>query len=348
MNTFGMKVSAAAFVEYGSEEELVEVFSSVISNLPSPVFHIGGGSNLLFTSDFKGTVLHSAIKYIEPLEPVAGEVLVRVGSGVVFDDFCDWAATNGLWGAENLSDIPGEVGASAVQNIGAYGVEVKDIIFKVRCFDTLTRKFVEFSPKECRYGYRDSIFKNAAKGRYVVSAVTFRLSRTAGPVLGYGHLKTAVEEAAKQTANRTADGAASGAVTPALVRQTVVSIRNTKLPKPEEIGSAGSFFKNPVVPKSDYDRVRNISEFEFGPDCKVPFYDMGSGFVKIPAAWLIEKCGWKGHREGNVGVYQHQPLVIVNLTGKACPGEIVELERKVMQSVKDKFGITLHPEVEHI
>ncbi len=345
MNTFGMKVYCACFVEYDSVEQLKGVFceSDCVPSLsrpefPQPFMHIGGGSNLLFTRDFPGTVFHSGISFINELSSSEnGEVIVEAGAGVIWDDFCAWCAEKGLWGPENLSGIPGEVGAAAVQNIGAYGVEVCDMIREVRCFDTLTGASRVFGVAECRYGYRDSIFKDTAKGRYIVTSVVFRLSEVPRPRLDYGHVRSAVESAAP-----------SGVITPGLVRRTVTGIRDSKLPSPSVMGSAGSFFKNPVVPKSDYDRVANYARAHNGDEYIVPHYDAGSGFVKIPAAWLIDQCGWKGYREGNVAVYEKQPLVIVNFTGKASPDEVVALENKIVASVKSRFGIELHPEVEHI
>ena len=330
MNTFGMKVKARCFMEYDSVADLVDI---EFGELARPVLHIGGGSNLLFTDDFKGTVLHSKIDFIEVLEG-GEEVLVSVGAGVVFDDFCAWAAKEGLWGVENLSYIPGEVGASAVQNIGAYGVEVKDVIRKVYCYDTQEEEFVNFGVDECGYGYRDSIFKRPeVKGRYIVTHVVFALSREPNPVLDYGHLRDAVSAVQ---------------VTPELIRKTIIKIRKEKLPEPSEKGSAGSFFKNPVVPMEHFLKIEAAAKAEHGSDYKVPHYDLPEGMVKIPAAWMIEQCGWKGKRSGGAAVWDKQPLVIVNHTGEAYPEEIIGLEKRIIASVKAKFDIELHPEVEHI
>ena len=338
MNTFGMKVKARTFIEYDSVADLVEI---EFEELSRPVLHIGGGSNLLFTDDFKGTVLHSKINFIEILEtPSPDPVLVSVGSGVVFDDFCDWAAKEGLWGAENLSYIPGEVGASAIQNIGAYGVEVKDIIHKVYCYDTAEEEFVSFSLEECGYGYRDSIFKKPEiKGRYIVTHVVFALSREAKPQLGYGHLREAVMEAA---------GGDESRISPTIVRKVIIKIRKEKLPEPSVMGSAGSFFMNPVISMEHYQKIEAAAKAELGADYKVPHYDLPDGKVKVPAAWMIEQCGWKGKRSGGAAVYEKQPLVIVNYTGDAYPEEIIGLERRIIASVKAKFGVELHPEVDHI
>ena len=370
MNTFGMKVKARCFIEYDSVADLVDI---EFEELARPVLHIGGGSNLLFTDDFKGTVLHSKIDFIEILDechsaPVAPSqtslgpspypgvgkchfrtndtsseevqpietVLVSVGAGVVFDDFCDWAAKEGLWGVENLSHIPGEVGASAVQNIGAYGVEVKDVIRKVYCYDTVDEEFVNFDVEDLQYGYRDSAFKDPEiRGRYIVTHVVFALSRTPQPKLEYGHLKEAVE-------------AAGSELTPGLIRKVIIKIRKEKLPEPSVMGSAGSFFKNPVISREHFYRIEAAAKAEHGADCKVPHYDLPDGMVKVPAAWMIEQCGWKGRRSGGAAVWEKQPLVIVNYTGEAYPEEIIGLEKRIIASVKTKFGVELHPEVDHI
>ena len=344
MNTFGMKVKTRCFIEYDSVADLVDI---EFEELARPFLHIGGGSNLLFTDDFKGTVLHSKIDFIEEIASEGSQVLVSVGAGVIFDDFCAWTAKEGLWGAENLSYIPGEVGASAVQNIGAYGVEVKDIIHKVYCYDTVEEEFVSFDVDECEYGYRDSYFKRPeVKGRYIVTHVVFVLSRDPQPKLDYGHLEAAVS-------------ATGQSITPELIRKVIIKIRKEKLPEPSVMGSAGSFFKNPVISAEHFRQIEAAVKAELGADYKVPHYIVDSVIssesegevqksVKIPAAWLIEQCGWKGKRSGGAAVYDKQPLVIVNYTGDAFPEEIIGLERRIIDSVKRKFNIDLHPEVEHI
>ena len=381
MNTFGMKVKARCFIEYDSVADLVDI---EFGELARPVLHIGGGSNLLFTDDFRGTILHSKINFIEILDechsvpetpsqvnlgpsPYPGvgkcplhtngissdeKVLVSVGAGVVFDDFCDWAAKEGLWGVENLSYIPGEVGASAVQNIGAYGVEVKDVIKTVYCYDTIDEEFVNFDVEDLEYGYRDSAFKDPEiKGRYVVTHVVFALSRTPQPKLDYGHLKEAVLAAIPTVISSPSPVISSEvekSLTPALIRKTIIKIRKDKLPEPSVMGSAGSFFKNPVISAEHFASIEAAAKAEQGADYKVPHYDLPDGTVKVPAAWLIEQCGWKGKRSGGAAVYDKQPLVIVNYTGEAYPEEIIGLERRIIASVKSKFDIILHPEVEHI
>ena len=347
-NTFGMEVQAAAWLEYDSAAELAGLLADYrfASELPLPLLHIGRGSNLLFTGDFPGTVLHSRIRFIERLpdrpsdsgaEGPAGDpgVLVRVGAGVVWDEFCAWAAAEGLWGPENLSLIPGETGSAAVQNIGAYGREVCQLVDTVECFDTLRHAPVRLKGEECGYGYRRSRFKEEWKGRYIVTAVTFRLTGSYRPALDYGHVREAL-----------ASAFGPEPYTPQQVRDTVIAIRRDKLPDPAQTGNAGSFFRNPFVLPEQYQRVARLAEEQqLGP---VPHFLAEDGLVKIPAAWLIDKCGWKGRRLGNAGVWAGQPLVLVNATGAASPADILALEQEIVASVRQRFGVTLHPEVEHI
>ena len=327
-NTFGMKVSCRLYVEVTEPEDLLALDFDA---LPQPLFVMGGGSNLLFTGDFPGTVLHLCNKGCHS-ERSEESVLVRVAAGVVFDDFCAWAASEGLWGPENLSLIPGEVGASAVQNIGAYGVEAKDIIDTVHAFDRQERRFVDIPGADCGYGYRTSLFKTAWKGRYIITAVTFRLSAVPQPKLDYGGVRKALGD--REPA-------------PQVIRDTIIEIREQKLPDPKEIGSAGSFFCNPVIDRDHFERIVAIAKAENGPEYEVPHYDVGEK-VKVPAAWMIDQCGFKGMRLGGAQVYPKQPLVIVNATGTATPEEIIALERRVIGTIRDKYGIELHPEVEHV
>ena len=327
-NTFGMKVSCRLYVEVTEPEDLLTLDFDA---LPQPLFVMGGGSNLLFTGDFPGTVLHLCNKGCHS-ERSEESVLVRVAAGVVFDDFCAWAASEGLWGPENLSLIPGEVGASAVQNIGAYGVEAKDIIETVHAFDRQERRFVDIPGADCGYGYRTSLFKTAWKGRYIINAVTFRLSTVPQPKLDYGGVRKALGD--REPA-------------PQVIRDTIIEIREQKLPDPKEIGSAGSFFCNPVIDRDHFERIVAIAKAENGPEYEVPHYDVGEK-VKVPAAWMIDQCGFKGMRLGGAQVYPKQPLVIVNATGTATPEEIIALEQRVIGTIRDKYGIELHPEVEHV
>lgn len=352
-NTFGMKVRCALYIEYDTVEELQNL---QWKELPRPIMHIGAGSNLLFTGDFPGTVLHSAVKYMKFVDMGLDEVLMTVGAGVVFDDFVARCCEVGLWGAENLSLIPGEVGASAVQNIGAYGVEAKDIIAGVVCLDTTDWSKTIFKTPELAYGYRDSMFKHC-KGRYIVTSVLFKLTRKYSPKLDYGGVRAALEaQYPGITAAAAASAVANGApvLTPQMVRDAIIGIRRTKLPDPAEKGSAGSFFKNPVIPREHFERIEAIAadraaaagSVEAAPS--VPHFDLPDGTVKVPAAWLIDSLGFRGAVRGGAKVYDKQPLVIVNESGTASPEEIMALEQEIITKVWETYDIELHPEVEHV
>ena len=326
-NTFRMKASCALYIEYDTVAELMELDWK---NLPAPVMHIGAGSNLLFTGDYPGTVLHSNVKYIKYVDMGLDDVLMTVGAGVTFDDFVAKACDADLWGAENLSLIPGEVGAAAVQNIGAYGVEAKDIIAGVVCLDTRDWSKTVFKTPECAYGYRDSMFKHE-KGRYIITSVLFRLTRKFSPKLDYGGVRKALE------------GLDEKALTPAIVRGAIIDIRRAKLPDPDEVGSAGSFFKNPVMPREQFEKIVAQEQPK-----EIPHFDLPDGTVKVPAAWMIDTLGFKGARSGGAQVYEKQPLVIVNASGEATAQDVLDLENQIITSVKQRFGVELHPEVEHI
>ncbi len=354
-NTFGMRVSCRLYVEVTEPEDLLTLD---LEALPQPLFVMGGGSNLLFTGDFPGTVLRMANRGHAVMPGPTGHLLVRVAAGVVFDDFCAWVAAEGLWGPENLSLIPGEVGASAMQNIGAYGVEAKDIIDTVHAFDRQERRFVDIPGADCGYGYRTSRFKTDWKGRYIITAVTFRLSAAPQPKLDYGGVRKALEARFPVKPGMTEENLPGmtenvvmpdliGHLTPQMIRDTIIGIREQKLPDPKEIGSAGSFFCNPVIDKEHFARIVALAKAENGPEYEVPHYDVGDR-VKVPAAWMIDQCGFKGMRLGGAQVYPKQPLVIVNATGSATPEEIIALEQCVIGTIKDKYGIELHPEVEHV
>ena len=321
-NTFGMDVKADRMVDWSTPDEL----KGILADLESPVLMIGGGSNLLFMSDFKGTVLHSSVTTIDILGITNDHVHVRVGSGVVWDDFVAWCAVNGYWGVENLSAIPGEVGASAVQNIGAYGVEAKDVIDTVQTICLADGSERDFINAECRYGYRQSIFKNELKGQYAVAYVIFTLSRKPEPRLGYGALEQEVERLGGPSLEN--------------IRQAVISIRDSKLPDPDMLGNAGSFFMNPVITEQDFNIIRSSY-----PD--VPSYPAAGGLIKVPAGWLIEKTGWKGRSLGPAAVYEKQALVLVN-KGGATGTDIKRLADTIIEDVRQKFGITLSTEVNYI
>ena len=312
-NTFGLDVKAKQFISYHTVDELVEVLAC-LRDQGEQILHIGGGSNLLFTKDFEGSILHSDIRFIQYVSRDSREVVVRVGSGVKWDDFCAEMASSNYYGCENLSYIPGEVGASAIQNIGAYGVEVESII------QHATGKPRVFRTAECEYGYRDSIFKRDLQGQYIVTAVVYRLSAVPVVHLDYGQLQQLRSRAGVPTAQE--------------IRDAVIAIRQSKLPEPEELGSAGSFFKNPVVPAAVFQQLAATYS-------DVPHYVVSEDEVKIPAAWLIDQCGWKGKSHGGAAVYEKQPLILVN-RGHASPADIMELASLIEQSV------SLHPEVNYI
>ncbi len=345
-NTFRMRVRCALFVEVSAEEDLLSLDWDA---LPQPVLVMGGGSNLLFTKDFPGTVLHVGICHSE-----RSEESWTLGAGVVFDDFCAWAASEGLWGPENLSLIPGECGASAVQNIGAYGVEAKDILTDIRAYDRVEGRFVHIDPATCGYGYRTSRFKTEWKGRYIITAVTYRVSCTPQPKLDYGGVRKALEDSGKVLPSASlrdpVRANASGStlpLSPKDIRDAIIGIRNQKLPAVEEMGSAGSFFCNPVISREHFRRIVETARKDNGPDYEVPHYEVGDQ-VKVPAAWMIDQCGFKGARSGGAQVYPKQPLVIVNASGNASPQEVIGLEQQIIQTIERKYGITLHPEVEHV
>ncbi len=297
-NTFGLDAKARLFIEYYSLDELRQVLKE---HKGEQILHIGQGSNLLFTRDFNGVILHSGMARARFLD----DETVEAQNGLRLDDLIAQLTDMGYCGLEKLSLIPGEVGASAVQNVGAYGVEAKDVIERVYTMNVETLEERIFSNAECRFGYRDSIFKHELKGRYIVTSVVYHVS--------------------KGDATRT--------------REEIIETRNGKLPKVGEVGSAGSFFMNPFVPEEKANAL--LKQY---PD--MPNFSSPQG-VKIPAAWLIEQCGWKGKTLGGAQVWPKQPLVIVN-AGNATPEDIIALAAQVSASVKEKFGIDIHPEVNYI
>ena len=325
-NTFGMDVKASVFMEYESVEELKDLLGQS-SLVEGTWLHIGGGSNLLFTKDYPGMILHSAIKGFEVVGENEEEVLVRAGAGEVWDDFVAYAVEKGWYGAENLSLIPGEVGASAVQNIGAYGVEAKDLIVKVATIEVATGKECVFGNDDCGYAYRESVFKHALKGKYIVTHVTYRLFKKPSYRLDYGNVHSELE---KRGCELTLEN----------VRQTIIDIRESKLPDPKVQGNAGSFFMNPIVPRPLFEEL--LSKYP-----SMPFYEVDAERVKIPAAWMIDQCGWKGKQLGRAGVHNKQALVLVNCGG-ATGQEIIALSEEIQRSVFDKFGVRISPEVNFI
>ncbi len=325
-NTFGIDAKCDDFIEYSSVNELLGILPSIKGKR---WLQIGGGSNLLFVHDFNGIVLHSQIKDCELIDSDENKVRLRVGSGYVWDDFVDYCVNNHYYGLENLSYIPGEVGASAVQNIGAYGVEVQQFISKVETLEVATGKPRIFDKDECEYAYRSSIFKHQLRGKYIVTHVVYELNKDFNPDLEYGGIQKALQ----------ANNISKDALTARQLRDVIIAVRKAKLPEPSEVGSAGSFFMNPIVGEEKFKEL--LSKYP-----QMPHYLMPNG-VKIPAGWMIDQCGWKGKRLGNAGVYEKQALVLVNLGGaKGC--EIVELSNAICNDVKQKFGIDIHPEVNFI
>ena len=326
-NTFGIAAYADRFVTYDSVEDLRGVVRGLQAEEPvSPLLHIGGGSNLLFLSDFKGTVLHSAIRGIECTVQTDG-IRLRVGAAVVWDDLVAYCVEHGFYGLENLSLIPGEVGAAAVQNIGAYGAEVKDVVTAVETVDLQGGDIRTFGVAECGYAYRKSVFKDELRGRYAVTHVQFRLSPTFVPNLDYGGIREALRVA----------GIAPEEATAQDVRRAVITIREAKLPDPKVQGNAGSFFMNPVVSREVYETIERTHP-------GAPHYDVDADRVKVPAGWLIEQCGWKGRSLGRAAVHDRQALVLVN-KGGATGREILALCEAVRADVRARFGIELRPEV---
>ena len=319
-NTFGIDAKCKRFIEYSSVEEAQQV-ARMITDADQPLLILGGGSNLLLTGDYNGTVLHSGIRFLEQTD----ECHVRCGSGFIWDDVVDYCVANNLYGAENLSIIPGEVGASAVQNIGAYGAEAKDLIECVEAVEIETGQICRFTNTECAYSYRQSKFKHAWKNRFLITAVTYKLSKTYNPKLDYGNIRVAL--AAKGIDNPTA----------MQLRETIINIRNAKLPDPKVLGNAGSFFMNPVVPTHKYNQ---LAQQYVG----MPHYTIDSEYEKIPAGWLIEQCGWKGKALGKAAVHNKQALVLVNCGG-ATGSEVVQLYKTIQHDVKQKFDIEIKPEV---
>ncbi len=328
LNTFAIKASCKLLAEFETPDDLHEIFSR-------PEVHgdkyqagkymvLSGGSNVLFTGDYDGTVLHPVSRGIEITAEDGDNVKVRAQAGESWDDFVAWSVERGLWGAENLSLIPGYVGAAPVQNIGAYGVEAADVIESVEMYDTGSGAMVTLAREHCGFGYRTSVFKGALRGKVVITAVNFVLSRRANPNTGYGDLRDLVES--------------YGGPGLANIRRAVIEIREAKLPDTTKIGNAGSFFKNPVIPSG---KARNLKELY--PSMPM-FQTDDEGQMKLAAGWLIEQCGWKGRRIGQVGVYDKQALVLVNYGG-ATGAEILELAEMIRRDVREKFAADLEIEV---
>lgn len=338
INTFGIDARCTRLLEFSSVEELKEHWSEIAeARRHGNLLIIGRGSNLLPTGDYDGLVVRSRImgRSLIALDKI------EVGSGETVDEIIAWSIAQGLYGMENLSLIPGEVGASAVQNIGAYGVEAKDFITSLHALDIETGEIVEITNAECEYGYRQSRFKKDWKNRFIITDVTYQLSTTFTPHLDYGNIRKVLEEKGISCDIK------DGQLTAQLLRDTIIDIRNAKLPDYEVEGNAGSFFMNPIVSKEKFEEL--LAKYP-----NMPYYPVsvpapslgraGEGAVKLPAGWLIDQCGWKGKTLGRAGVHDKQALVLVN-KGGATGEEVVALCRQVQKDVLERFGVEIHPEV---
>lgn len=322
-NTFGIDIRCKYFVEAEEEEELLE-FVRQYEWAPDEILVLGGGSNFLFTEDFEGTVFYPAMKGIEIIGEDAESVRVRVGAGEEWDAFVAWAVANGYGGVENLSHIPGHVGAAPVQNVGAYGMEAGEVIQEVEAIEMEKAQRVKIAAEECEFAYRDSRFKREWKNRFIITRVVFRLSKKPHFRIEYGSIRSELE---KQGGTLSLSG----------IREAVIRIRKEKLPDVDTQPSAGSYFKNPVVPQALADQLA-----EKYPG--MPVYPVDEGHSKLAAGWLIEQCGWKGKSLGRAGVYEKQALVLVNLGG-ATGTEIARLANEIRKSVFMKFNVWIEPEV---
>jgi len=323
-NTFGLEASAAFFTVIDSTNKLLELVQSDIFKSNS-VLILGGGSNILLTQDFKGLVVKNEIKGIENTNETKNEVFLRVGSGEVWHQFVLFCIDNGFGGVENLSLIPGTVGAAPMQNIGAYGVELKDVFFELEALNLATGEVETFNNDSCRFGYRESVFKHDLKGQYFITHVTFRLQKNPILNLEYGAIRDTLKEETIRTPTLTD------------VSNAVIKIRQSKLPDPAKIGNSGSFFKNPIISVKQYELLKKTYP-------TLPSYPIDSESVKVPAGWLIEQAGWKGKTIGEIGVHKNQALVLVNY-GNGHGSEIRKLAEKIQTSILENFNINLHAEV---
>jgi len=319
-NTFGVEVSAEHFVEVHSQQDIL----AAIKLNQQPIYVLGGGSNLLLTKNQEGLILKNNILGKEITRSFKHTHYVAVGGGENWHDLVQWTLKKGLNGLENLSLIPGTVGAAPVQNIGAYGVELASVFHKLHAIHLTTGKRKTFFKKDCQFGYRDSIFKNELRNQYFITGVWFKLSTQQNVHLRYGAIQDTLLKLKLKP-------------TPKNISQAIIQIRQQKLPDPAKLGNSGSFFKNPEVSKTKFNQL--LKQF---PDIKS--YPLPNGEVKIPAAWLIEKCGWKGKRVGDTGTYQHHALIIVN-HGKASGDEILKCSEQIQKAVLKKFGIRIEVEI---
>jgi UDP-N-acetylmuramate dehydrogenase len=320
-NTFGISIMAKYFAAFTNTNELAEI----LENKNEHKLILGGGSNILFTKNYDGLILKNEIAGIEKVNEDDAHVYVRVGAGVGWHEFVLYCINNDFAGVENLSLIPGSVGASPMQNIGAYGVEIKDVFYELEAYNIEEKKLVTFSKNDCAFGYRESIFKNKYKGQFVITSVTFRLDKIPKYNTSYGAIETELEKMGVQSLSIKA------------ISDAVINIRQSKLPDPKQIGNAGSFFKNPTIQNTQFEKLKN--EFP-----NIVGYAVGDNETKLAAGWLIEQCGWKGYRKGDAGCHEKQALVLVNY-GNVIGEEILQLSEKIIDSVKLMFDVELHREV---
>ncbi len=324
-NTFGLDATAPLFLSCSSIQEVIDAVNSPEANV-SDAFILGGGSNILLTKNPDGLVLKMDIRGKELLQEDETHVLVRCGAGENWHQFVLYCLENNWGGVENLSLIPGTVGAAPMQNIGAYGVEIEQVFYELRAVHRESGALKTFRKEDCHFGYRESVFKNELKDQYIICDVTFRLSRPPHTLnSSYGAIRETLTE--MQIEDPTIQD----------ISKAVISIRQSKLPDPARIGNSGSFFKNPSIPESVYADLKDRFP-------EIPGYPLENDMVKVPAGWLIEKCGWKGHTRDNIGVHRMQALVLVNYGG-GSGDEVWKLAQEIRQSVADKFGISLQPEV---
>ncbi len=325
-NTFGIDVYAKHFVAFSSTEQLQELLSnSPVAFRPSRLMILGGGSNILFTKDFDGLVLKNELRGIEMIKEDDLYYYVKAGAGENWHRFVMYCIDKNFAGLENLSLIPGCTGASPMQNIGAYGVEIKDVFESLEAWHIQSKKIVQFSVNDCEFGYRESIFKRKYKAEFIILNITYRLRKQPFYNTSYGAIEQELEKMKVSELSIKA------------ISQAVINIRSSKLPDPAVIGNAGSFFKNPEIPVSKFDELKKVYP-------NIPGYPVNEEKIKIAAGWMIEQCGWKGYRQGDAGVHAKQALVLVNY-GNAKGKEIYELSGKIIESVQSKFGITLEREV---
>jgi len=322
-HTFGINVLARHYFEFTETDDLKGYLETSVEWKTAKKLIMGGGSNLLFINDFDGLILCPNIPGIKLVYEDRNNIWLEVGAGVVWDDLVEYAVFNWWGGIENLSLIPGKVGAAAVQNIGAYGIEIQNKIESVTGIDLDTQNEYTIEAVNCDFAYRDSIFKNRLKERFIITSVVFKLDKFPEFILNYGDLKAETEKL--------------GAINLRTIRKAVIGIRESKLPDPKVYGNAGSFFKNPIVESS-------LAEQLLAENPKMPHYSASEGKTKLAAGWLIEQCGWKGFRRGDAGVHEKQALVLVNY-GNATGKEIYDLSEEICQSVKNKFGVELEREV---